>query len=199
MSVPQPIVFSPSGSWDGNNGNWSTFVVRVGTPEQDFRVLPAPVTGEVLIPDPAACQQSRGEPSNCGILRGVVNASYSAGFSSNASKTWNPVAKFMNNIFCELGYVSGATFGRDSVGLMVQNSGGPTLQDQVVGLLGKSPFFTGFFGLSPKAANFTNYNDPRPSYLTTLKNKRQIPSLSYGYTTGAFHSEWFTVNQPDSF
>ncbi|KAK7178893.1 eukaryotic aspartyl protease [Paraphaeosphaeria sporulosa] len=188
MSSPQPLVFSPSGSWDGNNGNWSTVVVRIGTPEQDFRVLPAPITGEILVPDSEACQMSKGDLPNCGALRGVVNASHSAGFLFNASETWDPLGKFMTNIHCELGYASGATFGTDNVGLMVQNSGGPTLQDQVVGLLGKSPFFTGFFGLSPKAANFTNYNDPHPSYITTLKNTRRIPSLSYGYTAGAFYT-----------
>jgi hypothetical protein len=129
-------------------------VVRVGTPEQDFRVLPALVTGEIMIPDPQGCQPRKGDPPDCGLLRGVVNASHSTGFSSNTSTTWNLVGKFMTDIHCELGYVPGATFGRDNVGLMVQNSGGPTLDNQVVGFLGKTPIFYGVLRSESKSGQF---------------------------------------------
>jgi hypothetical protein len=43
----------------------------------------------------------------------------------------------------------------------------------------------GTFGLSPRPTNFTNFDNPQPSYLTSLKSKNLIPSLSYGYTAGA--------------
>lgn len=79
-------------------------------------------------------------------------------------------------------------YGTDTVGLMIQDSGGPTLQDQVVGAVRTMPFFVGFFGLSPKASNFTNYDQPRRSYLTTLRDTGIIPSLSYAYSAGAYYS-----------
>ncbi|KAF3035563.1 hypothetical protein E8E12_004763 [Didymella heteroderae] len=49
------------------------------------------------------------------------------------------------------------------------------------------PFFVGFFGLSPLASNFTDFEEPQNSYLTALKDEHLIPSLSYAYSAGAFY------------
>ena len=89
----------------------------------------------------------------------------------------------------KLGYADDALYGADNVGLMIQNSGGPTLGDQLVGAVRKMPFFVGLFGLSPEASNFTNFDHPHRSYLTTLRDERQIPSLSYAYNAGAYYSK----------
>jgi hypothetical protein len=43
----------------------------------------------------------------------------------------------------------------------------------------------GAFGLSPKPVNFSDFNDPQPSFLWSLRNHTLIPSQSYGYTAGA--------------
>lgn len=40
-------------------------------------------------------------------------------------------------------------------------------------------------GLNPWPTNFTDLNDPQPSYLTLLKKQGDIPSLSYSYSAGA--------------
>ncbi|KAL6711610.1 hypothetical protein ACN47E_004544 [Coniothyrium glycines] len=188
MTILTPFAFSPSQRWDGNSGNWSSFLVRIGQPEQDFRVLPSSATGAVFVPDFTGCQPSSRNPPDCAALRGVVNSSQSSGFQPNASETWMSVGTYEAHIATELGYNASATYGRDSVGLVGPNSGAPTLTDQVVGsLIQQQPFFVGFFGLSPKAFNFSDLSDPRPSSMTSLKNAGLIPSLSYGYTAGAFY------------
>ncbi|KAF9690742.1 hypothetical protein EKO04_011314 [Ascochyta lentis] len=182
MSTPSPLVFSPSQHWQGHDGNWSSFVVRVGTPEQNFRVLPSPATGEVILPDFRGCQPSTGDRYKCAELRGVFDTNGLLGFQSNVSETWQDIGIFGADLEEYLGYTANASYGHDNVGLMMQNSGGPTLTNQVVGSLKKRPFFVGFFGLSPNPSNFSNFNDPQRSYLATLKDEQHIPSLAYGYS-----------------
>jgi len=49
-------------------------------------------------------------------------------------------------------------------------------------------FMIGVFGLGPKPTNFSDFNDPQPSYMWSLKNQSLIPSLSYSYTAGASYN-----------
>ena len=61
--------FTPSGNWDGNDGAWSTFVIRVGTPPQLFRVLPSTNGLETWLPLSDQCSQGI---AWCGNARGVM-------------------------------------------------------------------------------------------------------------------------------
>ena len=61
--------FTPSGNWDGNDGAWSTFVIRVGTPYQFFRVLPSTNGQETLLPLSDQCGNGK---AWCGNARGVM-------------------------------------------------------------------------------------------------------------------------------
>ncbi|KAH7349056.1 aspartic peptidase domain-containing protein [Pyrenochaeta sp. MPI-SDFR-AT-0127] len=189
MTSPQPLVFAPSQKWDGNDGHWSTFILRVGTPEQNFRVLPASKTGEVIVPHVQGCSDGNAYPENCGSLRGVFDfkGHYSPGFQANQSSTWSEIGIYGLELETRLGYQANASYGLENVGLMLQHSGGPTLTKQVVGSIGKKAFYVGLFGLSPKPANFSDFDYPQPSYISTLKAERIIPSISYGYTAGAYY------------
>ena len=64
----QAFSLTPSGNWDGNDGAWSTFMIRVGTPAQFFRVLPSTSGTETWIPIPDNCNAGM---SWCGNARGV--------------------------------------------------------------------------------------------------------------------------------
>lgn len=98
----QAFVVPPSGVWDGNDGAWSTFVIRVGNPAQYFRVLPATSSDETWVPAPndcdrgmAWCGNGRGvEPFNAGTSgpasgspNGVMLASVDAGATCTANKS----------------------------------------------------------------------------------------------------------------
>lgn len=53
-----------------------------------------------------------------------------------------------------------------------------------MGGITSNEFFMGMMGLNPASTNFSDFNNPVPSYMSNLKAANKIPSLSYGYTAG---------------
>ncbi|TKA81840.1 hypothetical protein B0A49_01070 [Cryomyces minteri] len=184
-SIPSPFVFSPSQFWDGNDGSWSTFMIRVGTPEQDFRVLISTAGQETWVPLPEGCTSS--DPGNCEYLRGSepFQGNKGTGFLVNRSSTWQSIGLFDLALENTMNYSGNGLYGFDTVGLEVQNSGGLTQTHQVVAGIATKDFYLGMFGVGPKPSNFSSFNDPQPSYMKNLKDRGLIPSLSFGYTAGA--------------
>ncbi len=180
-----PFVFTPSQAFDGNDGRWSSLIIRVGTPEQNFAVLPSTTGHEIFVPLPDGC--TRDDPSDCADLRGVArfDGKPAVGFQVNASSTWNSIGLYTLDLGGRLGIDDGGLYGLEKVGLQLQQSGGLALEDQVVAGIATKNFYLGLFGLGPKPSNFTNYDNPMSSYMWNLKDKQMIPSLSYGYTAGA--------------
>ena len=85
-----------------------------------------------------------------------------------------------------LGYNRNSSFGMDSVALGLSNAtGGPYLGSQVVADFQTNDYYIGLFGLGQQPTNFSTFDTPYPSFLTSLKSKGMIPSLSWGYTAGA--------------
>ena len=193
-TTPPPFVFAPSQAWDGNDGSWSTFILRVGTPEQNFRVLPSTMSNEILIPVPDGCISS--DPSDCGSRRGVYpfDGEQSTGFQYTKSSSWELIGLYDLALETELNYTGNGMFGYDNVGLQIQNSGGLNLTKQVVSGIATKDFYLGIFGLSPKPSNFSDFDYPQPSFMRTLKDQNKIPSLSYAYTAGASYRKHLTVS-----
>jgi hypothetical protein len=83
-----------------------------------------------------------------------------------------------------LGYSQRAEFGLENLGIGLQ---GPSLSNQTVaGIATAEPFYLGIFGLNNQPVNFTTLgNYSAPSFITTLKDQKKIPSLSWSYTAGA--------------
>lgn len=81
---------APTGNWDGNDGGWSTFAIRVGTPPQYFRVLPSTSGTDTWIPLADQCSTN---PARCGAARGVEpfnaapNSSWSSGVPTGVNGT----------------------------------------------------------------------------------------------------------------
>ena len=121
-------------------------------------------------------------PTNCADLRGVE-------FNINASSTWQFNNYYDLDLESNLGLIDSGEFGYDTVGLGWQGSGGPTLEHQVVAGIATSDFWLGSFGITPRPTNFTNFTDPQPSFVQTLKNQSMTPSLSWSYTAGAQYRE----------
>lgn len=70
---------------------------------------------------------------------------------------------------------------------------GPSLDTQVVAGIDQNYWLSmGMFGLGQEPTNFTNLNNPHPSFLSTLKQRDIIPSLSWSYTAGAPYRESHT-------
>ncbi|KAH7094512.1 aspartic peptidase domain-containing protein [Paraphoma chrysanthemicola] len=185
-NTSNPFVFTPSQSWSGNDGRWSTFIVRVGTPEQNFGVLPGTGAPETIVVVPDGCTPS--DPTNCGEQRGAYpfNGNSSNGFQIDHSTSWKSIGLHTLDLADNLlGDANNGLFGTDSVGLMLQNSGGLKLENQVVAGIATKDFYLGVFGLGIKPSNFTDYNNPVTTFMQTLKDENRIPSLSYAYTAGA--------------
>ena len=191
--VPGPISIDTSERFEGNDGPWSTFALRVGTPAQDVRVLIAMASQETWVVSPGGC--AAGEPSNCPTLRGDT-------FNLNTSSTWLPTKDIWDNtgiyvltneIGNYLGNNSTGEYGFDTVGLSWSGTG-PTLNHTIVASFIDTRYYLGEFGISPRSTNFTVTNDnssalddPQPSYLSLLKQNKYIPSVSWGYQTGSYY------------
>ncbi|KAK4249860.1 aspartic peptidase domain-containing protein [Corynascus novoguineensis] len=184
-SQPDPLVIPPSEYFEGNDGPWSTFDVRLGTPEQYVRVLVSTASPYSLVPfSEQACSTSVfiTVPPDCAVSRGNL-------FDHNQSSTWHDVGLYginQNGVGLEanLGYERRVQFGFESFAIGLT---GPGLDNQTVGGIATAePFYLGIFGINPQPLNFSTLgNHSTSSFFTTLKEKKKIPSLSWSYTAGA--------------
>jgi len=194
VTVPAPISVATSERWEGNDGPWSTFTFRVGTPAQDVRLLIGMAGQETWAVGTGGCAAN--EPSNCPDLRGNL-------FNLNASSTWVSTTTIWNNtgyyilgneIGNDLGIDPAGEYGFDTVGLSYSSTTEPTLNRTIVAMFIDTAYYLGQFGISPRPTNFTvntvnssALDDPQPSYLSLLKSNGDIPSLSWGYQTGSYY------------
>lgn len=124
----------------------------------------------------------------------TCNQSRGGLFDHAQSKTWNDLGNYSLGIESNLGYggLSGG-FALDTVALGFTNAnGGPTLDSQVVVGIETEYYYLGLFGLGSQGTNLTNFTDPRPSFLASMKAKNLIPSMSWAYTAGASYRKYFT-------
>lgn len=111
-------------------------------------------------------------------------------FNQNSSTTWNGQGIYDLYFERHLNYTGpgGSSlrgrYGLDKVGLDYQGATAPTLDEQVIAGLVTEQFYLGYYGVNPQPTNFSNFDNPIPSFFQTLKTKSLIPSLSYSYTAG---------------
>jgi Eukaryotic aspartyl protease len=191
-TIPVPVVLSPAQSFDGADGNWSTYVVNVGTPPQRFKVLPGTQVSETWVVLPEGCLST--DPSNCETLRGgqPFNGQPAAGFLTNASSTWQEAGLYNIQLEANLGIdgVAGL-FGDDTVGVNNGNgsANGVSLAGQPVAGIAAKSFFLGYLGLGITRPSFSSAANAQNTFLTNLWMDNLIPSLSYGYTAGASYGD----------
>ncbi|WPH01471.1 Hypothetical protein R9X50_00431700 [Acrodontium crateriforme] len=176
-TLPAPLSIHPDENWDGVDGQWSSFTLRVGTPQQFVRVFMSFNGYQTWVVLPQGCTGAA-DQNACEALRGGI-------FNTSASSTWDTIGLYDLSVDRNLGFVSNAYYSYETVGLSGLGENGPTIQNTTVGAMAGITFYLGLFGLNPKPSNFTGYNDPSPSYMTLLKEQKQIASLSVGYTAGA--------------
>ena len=174
---------------DGNDGPWSSFVIRVGTPAQVLKVLASTTVPETWIVDKRGCTKS--DPSNCPDSRGNV-------FNLNTSSTWQNQDFYALGVELNLPYTSNfddGDYGFDTLGLGYPggSDNDTTLEHQVIATIATKDFYLGNLGLTPRPINFTSLDHGHPSYLSSLRTSNLIPSLSFGYNAGAEYREhvWY--------
>ena len=95
------------GNREGVDGTWSTFEIRVGTPQQVYRVLPATSWQETWVVYGLAvsvCDASVGVAPNCQDARGGV-------FSNFSSTTWEQGKQYMLGVDTNLGESGEGQYG----------------------------------------------------------------------------------------
>ncbi|GAB1734460.1 hypothetical protein NU195Hw_g9068t1 [Hortaea werneckii] len=195
-STPFPLLLTPSWSFDGDDGKWSSFLIEVGNPPQSFRVLPSTSVSEIWLPLPQGCQGIMSDVSDCGDRRGVnaINGTASLGFQINVSSTWESIGIYKLEAEQTLfGNDDDALYGLDTVSISLldnsgQNSSSGKLNSQTVAGFATGDFWLGSLGLGSAQANFTTENENIPSLITSLKSKNLTGSASFGYAAGASYA-----------
>ncbi|KAF2666526.1 acid protease [Microthyrium microscopicum] len=193
QSIPAPIRLRPSQKFDGDDGQWSTFIVGVGTPPQNFRVLPASQISETYVTSTEGCISS--DPSNCYSLRGgeIFNSNPPAGFLSNQSSTWDELGLYGLTEESTLDVTGNGDFGTDVISLNGGNGSstgdGVSLAAQVVAAVPDKDYFLGSLGLSQRPPSFSTASNAKDNLLDSLYEKKLIPSRSFSYTAGAYYGD----------
>ncbi|KAI4212168.1 MAG: hypothetical protein LQ351_005037 [Letrouitia transgressa] len=161
----------------GDNGPWSTFSFRAGTPAQDVRLLVSTASQvSWLVLEGRGCRLN---DETCAQSRGGL-------YNSNTSSTWSPKGLYQLYNGRNLGIEAVGLFGNETLALGLPGSGGPTLEKQIIAGIGNEAFYLGMFGVNPKRTNYTGIADEgQASIMTSLKDQNLIPSISFGYTAGA--------------
>lgn len=123
--------------------------------------------------DPVTCPDDRGHT-----------------FKPKNSSTWKQRGLYKISAESNLGFdaTNAGNYGFDMLGLGYKGAGGPTLNGQVLAGIATKDFYLGSLGLFPAPVNFTS-EESSPSLLANLKAQNLIPSLSYGYSAGAYYRE----------
>ena len=174
---------------DGDDGSWSSFALRVGSSEQIVRVFPSTAGQQTWVVSPRGCPSGRHGTStslSCNESRGGL-------FDATRSYSWQALGTYSLDLEVNLVADETASYGRDTIALGFDNSiGGPTLKSQVISALAADDYYVGVFGLGHQGTNVSNFTNPLPSSLTTMRNESLIPSLSWAYTAGARYRESFS-------
>lgn len=165
---PPPIEFSSTGiwDWDGNDGNWSMIGIDVGSPSQQMSVLVSTSYKHLSLPLAPASEHTRTDHVIFQPNRSLtwIGQNSSSGFDVVSNVSENGSEEIVGNCSIFGMPTNDHTPWRGSLGLLPEPTNG-----------------NGFYFARPQQANVT--------ILQSFKNKGSIPSLSFGYTAGAWYSK----------
>nr|POE87308.1 candidapepsin-8 [Quercus suber] len=188
METPTTFVVEASTSWYGNDGNWSTFNISVGTPPQYFEVLASTRTSQLWVPILEGCAGLSWPGYNCGASRGVDNASLYPGFIPTNSSSWYELGVYQlpdeQSLF---GSTDNGTYGLDIITLGSQSSISLQNATSIAGIA-TPDFWLGSLGLGNDISSYAVLSSGVPGIVSALKDSVESASASYGYTAGAAYS-----------
>lgn len=192
-----PLVLPASDIWAGNDGNWSTWSIKVGASLQGFNILPSTSHGEVWVPGPQGCT-SNSEPLLCAESRGVeeYQGTQSLGFQENASTTWEQIGIYEfitgGDLFQTM---ETGLYGLDNV---VIGEDGTSMKHVTIASVVTRDFWLGSLGLERVQSEFPVESGSLPSLLDGMKKDNLTSTMSFGLAVGAAYSE-FTLFRPSNY
>jgi hypothetical protein len=187
IALIPPLVLSPANIWAGNDGNWSTWSIKVGSSLQSFNILPSTSHGEVWVPGLQGCASSS-TPLLCAESRGVgdFQGTQSLGFQENASSTWEQIGIYE---FVTGGDIFQTTetglYGIDDVVIGQHNT---SIQHSTVTGVVTKDFWLGSLGLAQVQSEFPVRSGSLPSLLDTMMEENLTSSVSFSLAVGAAYS-----------
>ena len=153
-----------------------------------MRVLPSTAGRATWVVITQGCESSS---STCSDARGgLVNI--------NASTSRTDSGIYGLDLDQNFGYNGSGEYNLDTVALGLSNdTGGPSLDSQIMVGIETNRYRLGMFGLNNQPQNISTFQNAKESFLSTLKSSRFIPSLSWAYTAGA-HYRTYTHLYNDS-
>jgi hypothetical protein len=192
-ALPEPYALTPNPDFIGNDGNWSTFTFNAGddghgNTGQDFKLLISTSSPFVLLPGQAGwcnddCASSRGIM----LYRGQQSLGYDLESSSAGKRVglYSVPAEHRPWASSDLR----GNLNEDNIGIGPTSTTSPTLAQQYLVEYKFEEYYLGSFGLAVGAVNVAGAT--RTPFLRNFYSTADIktPSLSYGYTPGAFYRE----------
>ena len=178
-----------SRKWMGNDGPWSTFSIRVGSPPQPLEVLPASSASLSLVVLEQGCYRKE-DPADCSTLRGNL-------LDTGNLSTWNPLRADNGQPYLEVLFPAeevvlpnqiASEIAVNSISLDVwggDSANSVFLENQLLAGYAVSWPFVGLLGLSGRETYPTNATTSFKSPLQTLKNTSTVSGLTWAYTAGA--------------
>lgn len=208
-TLPTPFSLRTSGQFDGNDGQWSTFLLSVGKPAQQFRVLASTSSMLTWVPKDDGCA-GNDVPANCSEWRGVDNVKggrsdgYIEDFSADFSFTnlfalpfsahREPAGMFGRNDDVGWSYAFGVRYGTDTMAFSSSSAGGGLQTPHPVpfAMMTRWDYWLGSISLVPWYIDDSTGKEGqgKQTLLEMLANSSAIPSRSYGYTAGAYYRKY---------
>jgi hypothetical protein len=196
---PRPLVLPPSGTYDGDDGKWSTFTINIaGDGEgrgQNFKVLISTSSPITMVP----VHTEWCSTEECAQRRGVVDGQSTGLVQSNMynqAGQWDlPITGLFwwsQNLLSPSSNSSlNGWWGLTTVGLGTASPQSVTTPDQYVASNFFKDFFLGSLGLSIGQIK-PQGGATRSPFLERLASAENslIASRSYGFTAGASYRKW---------
>jgi hypothetical protein len=207
--LPAAFPVQPSGHFEGNDGNWSTFLVNVGTPQFTYRALVSTSSLYTWLTNVEGCQGAAGIPANCASSRGAPPGS-PGWHRATTSSTYQELGTFNFSLSSSLdvngafgtqspdggSFNGGSYLGVDAVSLNADISQGAQINatSSLVYGVTEPSFYLGGIGIGHGVSDQStgSYH----SLLDLLANSSQIPSLAWGYTAGSYYSKYLPRIRP---
>ena len=149
-----------------------------------MRVLPSTSGSSLFVVVGEGCTAN--DPDTCGNDRGWLYD-----FAKSSSVVQRGIYSLPMLAEAPWGLGGNGQFGFDAMTLSHNGGGGPVLNNTLFAGIATKSIYIGTMGLTPWGTNFTDFNEPIPSLLTSLKDQGYLESNSWGYTAGMHGTEGY--------